>query len=177
MGKASVIKSLEYLSPDSAIKVGSKSNYFYCGTVQDFIDHIDEYSYFALKRADASLKKAKRLLKNALDMSISPSDYARSLLENETVFPIAPSANGYLEYLDNYFHQINKLSERCRRALEIKAAFKDFKYRDVLRLELSTAEPNCYVLILSGEENGGYWMTSDAKDSNLSFGRDGLDDE
>ena len=176
MAKSSVMKELGYLAADTPLKVGAKSNYFYCGTVGDFIEHIDEYNYFAAKRADASLTRAKRLLKNALDSGIGPSDYAKSILE-DNAFSVDPSADGYLDYLSDYFKSLKKLTERCRAAIRAKDAFRDLRYREVKRLEKSTVEPDCYVLILSGEENGGFWMTTDAKDSCLSFGKDGLDDE
>ena len=176
MAKSPVLKELSYLAADTPLKVGAKSNYFYCGTVGDFIDHIDEYNYFAAKRADASLTRAKKLLKNALEAEPSPADYAKSILE-DNAFSVDPSADGYLSYLGDYFKSLKKLTERCRTAKRAKDGFRDLKYREIKRFEKSTVEPDCYVLILSGEENGGYWMTTDARDSCLSFGKDGLDDE
>ena len=170
-----VQKELEKLPKDAALKVGSKSGYFYCGTVEDFLEHMDEYSFFAERRANGIAKKAGAKLKSALDSSVSPGDYARSVCGAEEP-RIALTSQGYLAYLDDYFKHVEKLKTLCLRAEEKRRSFCQIRFRKVVRVEKTTLEENCYVMILSGDEIGGFWLTTDAKGTNISFGTEEDDD-
>lgn len=168
MAKVKVEKALARMPKDGRLKVGAKSGFFYCGTVEDFMEHMDEYSFFAERRTNGAVKKARAALKNALEAAPTPGDYARNNLSVEEP-RVKLSSAGYSAHLDLYFDGIEKLMRNVMRAEEAKLAFQQFRFRDVIRAEKTALEENCYVLVLSGEELGKFWELSDAKGTCLSF--------
>lgn len=174
MGKIKVEKALEKIPHDARLKVGAKSGFFYCGTVEDFLDHIDEYSFCAERRANGAVRKASAALKDGINSNMTPGEYARSHLTVEEP-RVKLSSEGYIKYLDSYFSGVEKLMQNVMRAEEAKLEFQHFRYRNVLRMEKTTLEENCYVMVLSGNEVGKFWELSDANGSCLSFVTDGED--
>lgn len=169
--KTKVEIELLRLPMECGLKVGSKTGYFYCGTVEDFSTHMDEYSYFCMKRADTLVAKANRRLESAIAADASPSAYVKATLGDPKKSQL--SARSYMDFLDAYFRSVDAQTEKAMKARDARAKFHPLRERDVVRLEKSAIEDNCYILVLSGEEFGNYWELSDAKNSNLAFGNEG----
>lgn len=165
---AKVERALQGLPKDAGLKVGAKSGYFYCGTVEDFLEHMDEYSFFAERRANGAIKKARAALKAAYESNASPGEYARNNLTIEEP-RVKLTSEGYAKFLDSYFDGIEKLMRNVMRAEEARLEFKQFRFRNIIRLEKTSLEENCYVMVMSGEEVGKFWELTDANGCALSF--------
>lgn len=166
--KTAVEKALDKLAPDTGLKVGAKSSYFYCGTAEDFAENIDEYSFAAERRAEMKVRKARNSLKSLLETSVSPGDYAKQNIHaGEAQQKL--TAQGYMDYLADYFKEVERRVKQRIAAEQALSKFTPLRNRDVIRFEKSDVEKNCFILILSGDEIGTYWMLPDAKNSHLSF--------
>ena len=172
--KTRVERELDKLPQDAGLKVGSKTAFFYCGTVGDFAAHMDEYSYLAMKRAETLEKRAIRRLEAAISADASPNAYVRSMRGDAKNRPL--TSRGYMEFLDMFFKNIDSMTERAQKATEARENFRPLRDRDFVSVDKSNVETNTFVIILSGEEIGQYWLLSEAKDSKLSFGAEGDDD-
>ena len=174
--KTAVEKCLEKLEPDTRLKVGAKSSYFYCGTAGDFSENMDEYSSIAYRRAEKKVRTTKAGLKNLLVTNVSPSDYAAQNIRNGTM-QIHLSAQGYMEYLDDFFKEVERRVKAKVSAEQSLSHFAHMRDRDVVRFEKSTLEKNCFILVLSGDEVGSYWELSDADASPMSFTSEEAEDD
>lgn len=172
--KTRLERELNELPQDAGLKVGAKTGFFYCGTVVDFTEHMDEYSFLAMKRAETAEKRAIRRLEAAIAVDASPSAYVRSMRGDAKIRPLTP--RGYTEFLEGFFKTIDLMTEKANKARNARENFHPLRERDVIRVDKSNVEENTFIIVISGEEIGQYWLLSEAKDSKLSFGADGDDD-
>ena len=170
--KTQVEKALDKLLPGDGLKVGAKSSFFYCGTVNDFIKRHDAYSLECERRATYLAKKAQDKLRRMLTWNTGPSGYAASVTTNRTDGTKIPmTLDSYNGWVKQYFQAVEAQMSVVERAEEAKKKVVPLIRRDVIRFEKSTSEDGCWILILSGDEIGGYWSLADAgaKGSHISF--------
>lgn len=174
-----ILKQLEPLSPDAKLKVGAKSSYFYIGTAGDFTERIGEYSLAARSRAEQLADKAHAKLVRILSNRVTPSDYAGSVVNGKKEGVKGDlSVQGYLDWVESYFASIKAQIAACENADSALKRFVPLDQREVVSMTKSDTDENCWNMVITGYEQGGYWMSkeADARNSRLSFG-ESLDSE
>lgn len=167
-----VEKALSKLLRGDGLKIGAKSSFFYCGTVGDFLNRHDAYSLECERRAAYLAKKAQEKLRRMLTMNTGPSGYAAEVATNKSDGIKPPmTVEAYHSWVTNYFKAVELQKSVVERAESIKRNVVPLINRKVIRFEKSTSEEGCWILILSGDEIGGYWSLADAgaKGSHISF--------
>lgn len=170
--KTEVEKALDKLLPGDGLKVGAKSSFFYCGTVGDFLKRNIDYSLEMERRAAFLAKKARDKLKRMLSTDSSPSGYASSVSAEKSERKLTPlTVEAYRSWVASYFKAVETQMLAVERAENARQHVVPLLQRDVLQFDKSSAEEGCWILILSGDEIGGYWTLADAgaKGSHISF--------
>jgi len=170
--KTEVEKALDNLLPGDGLKVGSKSSYFYCGTQGDFLKRHDAYSLECERRAAHLVKKAQDKLKRMLSMDSSPSGYATTVSSARDDKKLSPlTVEAYHSWVVSYFKAVESQFGTVERAENAAKRVVPLLQREVIRFEKSASEDGCWILVLSGDEVGGFWTLADAgvKGSHISF--------
>ena len=150
------------------LKVGCAdgNSYWYIGTVADFKKEINTYNDALTRYYQSLLDTAKKKLETALNRSVTPADYIKEEMANQTVNPVdwKVALEGYYTYLWNYFHEIsikrNTVIQRQQRLFRLVP----LKKREVKKCFVAddTVEPiKCVVVVLEGSEPGAFWSTDE----------------
>ena len=137
------------------LKIAAKdgSQFFYCGTKEDFMENYSDYNKDCKAEAIFQMKKAKDRLKNLLKKGASTvADYAGK-------HPGECSVEGYMEYLRSYFSAVVSTEEKRQRRKEYLENYKRLQNREVVEsFPASEAiDEDCLVVYIEGNEVGKYW--------------------
>lgn len=148
------------------LKIGTKDggSYFYIGTGEDVWCNYTNINRDIRRLCENKLNKSKDDLLAELKLGGSPERYAGMEME--------PTVQGYVDWLDQWFHKIKTIRKRIDRRTEDVQNHVPFSDRAVLeyRDALDASDPDCKIVIIEGNEPGAFWTTDEAKPGTVRFG-------
>lgn len=142
---------------DLMLKIGSADGncFFYCGTVRDLLEHIDEYSNDIYEYAE------KKLRSEESRCGFYINEFVRKIQNNVHVSNVETN-------IKELYHIIES-KDYAKKKLEY---FVPLRNRGVIDYHLTdkAVEPeDCLVIIIRGSECGKFWTTKDVKSRSLDF--------
>lgn len=174
-----ILNALEPYDYKKPLKVGSSdgSGFFYCGTVGNFVEDMEDHSDLLRKHALASVQAANRRLNQRLSNPPTIDRFCREELRSDK--PNLTFEN-YRFYVDHYFAAIKGFKSAADTQEEHYEAFKPLSKREVVEIREASdaADPGVTILIIDGYELGKYWTVGEAKGkSYIAFMKDSGDDD
>lgn len=150
-------------SPDKRLKVGAEegSSFFYAGTVGDFLDHMENYSYLLERYAQNVVDNAVRVRDQKIN---NPLTIDRFIKQQMRQLDPAISLDDYKTYLARYFDGVARAINAVNKAKEAQEGFKYLHQRKVIKIFESdpVADYDTTIMIIEGYEKGKYWTISEA---------------
>lgn len=175
-----LMEQINSMPSELKIKIGSNngSGFFYCGTVGDFAEKIDEINDDLFKAFKAYERKtANALLHDAKRFPEFPERWEHLLkMPLENVIETMPDRVGKAETANTDFlrfcsdigkwaDKILDLKHSAKTAKQRVENFTDLQTRNVVDYFLSDPTADNYrpfVIVISGEESGRYWTMEEA---------------
>lgn len=175
-----IAKALKDYDPDKLLKVGAKngSGFFYCGTVGDFLENMEDNSDLLRKHAISILQAAKRRLNQRISNPPTIDRFTREQLRGDGNPNL--TFQNYRFYVEHWFSGVYGLKQAADNHEQRYDAFKPLDKRDVVevRESLAAADPGVTALIIEGYELGRYWtMDEAAGKSYIAFANEVEDDD
>lgn len=161
-----LVTAVKALNSDTRIKVGAKdgSAFFYVGTAGDFLENLEAYNSECEGETIRKYRNAKKEYERyASGDPGSIEAFIRLQSRRET--PVI-TFDGYLEFLRQYFHQLEVRRSVLRTRTADKENYKHLRNRGLVEAYKAdpVADPDCdMILITTGVEYGGYWLTSEVQ--------------
>lgn len=174
------IKDALYGMPSTKrIKIGAENgtSFFYCGTIEDLLFKIDDYSLICRQNARKEVAEAN----NRLSRLINNPPTIERFVKRELRKPIpAVSIENYNLYVEMYLKIINRTLNSIDTKKFRLSTFEPLDKREVI--EVREADPavdeDVIILIVSGYEVGSYWTTDECdENTNISFQNDYIDQD
>lgn len=176
---------LDKMKKSQKIKIGCKDapNFWYCGTVKDYITKSESYSEALL---DSWRRSATNANKNVETMLKNPYTFKQFAEEQflgctDERFECDFSYENYIKKLDKWHKRLNTRANRYRNINREIRYFKDPLFREVA--SVYDADPvideDTKIIIIEGREAGNFWKMDEAikKGCNISVGMSENDDD
>lgn len=142
------------------IKLGMKdgTGFIFCGTTEQLKYKLDELNEEVRKRLEEKVKNAEKRLNGMFVKPWHVSRYAKETYNSTGEFG---TVEGYNEWLNGYFDELRKAEQRIDKARQKLADFIPLADRVIMEHYKSIDEPNTFIILISGRENGDYWTTNE----------------
>lgn len=150
---------LKTKDPELKIKIGAAdgTGWFYCGTVEDYLDNYGRYDLEVLEYTFDRKKKAQEARDSLIRAGFNPVKYVKRELQfNRLSFTL----DGYMASLAEWLHTVEIKSKTYAAACDAYDNYRSLHTRPVMSAE-NAEETNCIRVIVPGTEHGGYWETQD----------------
>lgn len=159
-----ILNALEPYDYNKPLKVGASdgSGFFYCGTVGDFVEDMEDYSDLLRKHAQANVQAANRRLNQRLNNPPTIERFCREELRSDKP---NLSFENFTFYVNHYFSAIKNLKSAADTQVFNYDAFKPLGKREVVDIREASyaADPGVTILIIEGYEIGKYWTVDEVK--------------
>ena len=145
------------------IKVGAKggTNFFYIGTSEDFLDHVEGYEELIWDYNNARMRGAKARLFTTSQNFPTPETYIKRN-------PKAKSTD-FLKALDQWFNDYRRRKAIYEEWADRMRSYTALQNRKVVESYKATGLDEDYtIVIVEGAERGSYW-TADEVTSPMNF--------
>lgn len=162
-----LMDALKGLDKEQRIKVGATggSGYFYCGTVEDFMENIAAYNDTLNAYAQARVQRAESELSKHIANYPTIGKWAASEVKTADSELTLKSYEAFIEFwIRNLRRKRTTLIERKEALINYTALpFRKCEYDDAD----PAADPGVKRIMVSGEELGLFWTTDEADGNRL----------
>lgn len=169
-----LIDELARLSGETKIKVGAKSSYFFCGTVNELCKKLEEYNEAMRTLAMRNAVRAELQKKRLFDKPPSLTRYATK--ECEKPDP-KPSLEDWNKKLENWFNDCVEAELECRKTKVYYDNFVELPDRGVANIYKAdkAVDEDVTIIVIEGNELGKFWTFGEAGET--KFGMVGVENE
>lgn len=171
-----LIDELAKMGGGQKIKIGAKSSFFYCGTVNEFCEKIDEYGDIMRHTAEKAAVRAEIHRKKHLNRPPTLTKY----MEEESKQDIPdPTIDGWNKFVEAWFKECVDNEYEYRRLKAYVDGYVELAWREVKEIyNCSPAvDEDAKCVIIDGSENGKYWDFNDSKEKPFALIGGGEKDE
>ena len=149
---------LKTYPPETKLKIGAAdgSGWFYCGTVEDYMDNYGRYDREAREYAYDKKQRALAARDILIKAGLTPQAYIKHALQYGLDFDL----DGYLAALAEWFRDVQTKVRSFETAKDYSDHFKALHMRPVVSVE-KAEEPDCIRVLVIGTEYGAFWETED----------------
>ena len=149
-----LMEELKLMKPEQNIKIGCTkgTGYFYVGTAEHLMAHMEEYEHLVAAKIEERYKKANDDLEQIRESLKQKLNY--------DAFSLATVLASASRKADNYL--------KARKAMDKVVYLRDREVKEVRQAD-RTVEHDCLIVMIEGSESGNYWLLSEAQDG-IGFG-------
>lgn len=156
-------EKLEQLNNDELIYIGSKSAFFFIGTVKDFKDNHKKLQSDWKKKFDNNLVASERRIKFHMAKKPAIDQKVVKMFRDLATGKIEEAVTPYDKLYEDWKSHLDGL-ERYRTISQKQVdKFKPFMKRKVVESYHRLDREDGVVIIIKGYESGAFWMLGDTK--------------
>lgn len=163
-----LIDELAMMDGNQKVKIGAKSSFFFCGTVNEFCENLTDYGDAFAALAQKNVIKAEIQKKKVLEHPPTLSKYTAGECNNP--FP-NPTIDGYNKAVENWFDTCVQLEGEHRKFKEYLDNYVNLEERDVTDIYKASeaVDDDTKIVVIAGNECGKFWDFSDVKEEKFGL--------
>lgn len=171
-----LLQELAEIDGEQKIKVGAKTSFFFCGTVNQLLDNMNQYSdsmkLMAFKIARSAEMSHKKLVNNPPSLTI----YAMGECNRATP---RMTMEGWNNEVKRWFENVLRSEMHLRDVKNYSTEFVWLGKRKVkeIRDADEVIDPATKIIVIDGNERGRFWTFEEVKGSNFGLQNEEEDDD
>ena len=152
-------EALKSIGPNIKVGMEDGNSYVFCGETKVlkanlyFVNEMVKRT--TQKRFDAAVARARTVIRNE---NVSMAGYLKKCArEVEQIEDIAPTMDGFMEYLSEHIEKAIKTARAVVPHREKCEAFKPLAERKITRIYRSVLDKSVVCVLIEGREDGWFW--------------------